>query len=462
MFLERNQRPSSDGYDAIVIGSGPAGMTVAMELDDAGRRVLLLESEYGDGDPALSIGYGSLSGDYWNAHWLRALGGTSAAWAGWVATLREIDFDHPNAGASWPITRADLDPYYRRAAPIINRHPTVFDFERAVVPGWLHRPFSLQPPTRFGERYYGTLSRSKRIDVALGYSAVGFDATRSRSALTAVHLFDHRTKTRFSLPVRATQAVVVAAGGIGNAQLLLQPTPDGPPIGNESGHVGKYLMEHPHVYGAGECVTDLNFGRYAPPGRFGRAAPALVPDNALEAEHQLLGCSLEFDRPTTEGPVVAQWSTPDRRFTLYRLVVRSEMRPTAANSVEITAEESQSGLHRVAARCVFDADDLRNIENTIRLLGETLIRLNRGRVRVNNDAIYRDATGGGHIMGTTRMGRTPSSSVVNEHCRVHGYRNFFVAGSSVFPTAGYANPTFTIVALAVRLADDLVRSAGSV
>ena len=50
MFLEQDRRPSSDGYDAIVIGSGPAGMTVAMELDAAGRRVLLIESEFGDGD----------------------------------------------------------------------------------------------------------------------------------------------------------------------------------------------------------------------------------------------------------------------------------------------------------------------------------------------------------------------------------------------------------------------------
>jgi choline dehydrogenase-like flavoprotein len=200
-------------------------------------------------------------------------------------------------------------------------------------------------------------------------------------------------------------------------------------------------------------VTDFEFGRYAPPGRFGRAAPALVPDTALEIEHELLGCSLEFDRPAADDPLVDQLSTPDRTFTHYRLVARSEMLPNASNRVEIMADESRSGLYRVSARCVLDAGDLRNIEHTIRLLGETLIRLNRGRVRVNNDAIYRDVTGGGHIMGTTRMGHSASSSVVDEQCRVHGYRNLFVAGSSVFPTAGYANPTFTIVALAVRLAD---------
>jgi choline dehydrogenase-like flavoprotein len=62
-------------------------------------------------------------------------------------------------------------------------------------------------------------------------------------------------------------------------------------------------------------------------------------------------------------------------------------------------------------------------------------------------------------MGTTRMGTDPAVSVVNADCRVHDLDNLFIAGSSVFPTGGDANPTLTIVALAHRLADTLKRSA---
>jgi choline dehydrogenase-like flavoprotein len=63
--------------------------------------------------------------------------------------------------------------------------------------------------------------------------------------------------------------------------------------------------------------------------------------------------------------------------------------------------------------------------------------------------------GNWHHLGTTRMHRDPTKGVVDEHCRVHDVSNLYLAGSSVFPTGGYANPTLTIVALALRLADRL-------
>ena len=64
---------------------------------------------------------------------------------------------------------------------------------------------------------------------------------------------------------------------------------------------------------------------------------------------------------------------------------------------------------------------------------------------------------GYHHLGGTRLGTDPASSVVDPDCRVHRYANLHVAGSSVFPTAGWANPTLTLVAMAIRLADRLSR-----
>ena len=60
-----------------------------------------------------------------------------------------------------------------------------------------------------------------------------------------------------------------------------------------------------------------------------------------------------------------------------------------------------------------------------------------------------------HHMGTTRMHESPRMGVTDANCRVHGLQNLYVAGSSLFPCAGHQNPTLTIVALALRLADHL-------
>jgi len=63
--------------------------------------------------------------------------------------------------------------------------------------------------------------------------------------------------------------------------------------------------------------------------------------------------------------------------------------------------------------------------------------------------------GGYHHMGTTRMSESPADGVVDKNCTVHGYDNLHIAGSSVFTTGGWANPTLTILALSHRLSDHL-------
>jgi choline dehydrogenase-like flavoprotein len=97
----------------------------------------------------------------------------------------------------------------------------------------------------------------------------------------------------------------------------------------------------------------------------------------------------------------------------------------------------------------------------MRLIAEEFGRLGVGRLRVN-ELLFADdnrwcenLSWFGHHMGTTRMSDDAGKGVVDSDCRVHGIANLYVASSSVFPTSGFANPTLTILALAVRLADHI-------
>jgi choline dehydrogenase-like flavoprotein len=454
---------ASDAYDCFVIGSGPAGVSLALALGEARKRVLIIESGDEEGvraDLANLLGYGHYGSEHWNAHSIRMLGGTSNVWAGQCPTPRHFDWNNPAVGLNWPIRRDELMPYWKRAAPILDHDPAFIDFERALLPGFLYRPVPAAVPTRIGVKYLPTLRTSRLVDVAPGRSVIGLDANDGRSAIARLRYVEHQSQAARQITIRPTQSVVVAAGGVGTPALLLQPRSDGGvPVGNESGLAGRFLMEHPEFDRGGECVLDLELDRYWPSDNKGRGTHAIIVDDEAAVEHGLYACSLQCSRKDATDPM-ARYFTSDlgRPFFHYQITPRCEMLPAATNQVFLTGERDSAGFCRPAARCVLDARDFLNVERTLRVFGERLIRLGRGRVKVNNDRIYKDVRGGGHIMGTTRMGQNRSTSVVDPECRVHGYDNFFVAGSSVFPTGGgYANPTLTIVALALRLADALAR-----
>jgi choline dehydrogenase-like flavoprotein len=108
----------------------------------------------------------------------------------------------------------------------------------------------------------------------------------------------------------------------------------------------------------------------------------------------------------------------------------------------------------------------RSMAELLTVIGREFGRLEMGRVKLDDWLLDASNTwpesmsGGCHHMGTTRMADDPKSGVVDASCRMHGIRNLYVAGSSVFPTSGSGVPTLTIVALALRLAEHLKRRMG--
>jgi choline dehydrogenase-like flavoprotein len=132
--------------------------------------------------------------------------------------------------------------------------------------------------------------------------------------------------------------------------------------------------------------------------------------------------------------------------------------------VRLIEERDALGVPRVQLEWRLSPLDKRTLWKGHRLLARALGRAGLGRLQVlieEDDHSWPTGLGGGrHHMGTTRMHADPKRGVVDANCRVHGMANLSVAGSSVFPTSGSANPTLTLIALALRLAEHLTRELG--
>lgn len=145
-----------------------------------------------------------------------------------------------------------------------------------------------------------------------------------------------------------------------------------------------------------------------------------------------------------------------RRFKMFEVLHQTEQAPDPANRVMLSAERDRLGSQKVQVHWRWGDIDSHSIKRAQEIFTEEIARAGLGQLHIerNGDLPQIGSPAGtAHHLGTTRMHLDPKQGVVDENCRVHGVSNLFIASSSVFPTGGYANPTLTIVALAIRLAD---------
>ncbi|MCC6967758.1 MAG: GMC family oxidoreductase [Nitrospira sp.] len=147
------------------------------------------------------------------------------------------------------------------------------------------------------------------------------------------------------------------------------------------------------------------------------------------------------------------------RSNAYYLYFQSEQIPHRDNRVTLGDSRDEFGTPRLRLHFGVTEQDRESVQRAHELLDQELRRQNCGYLTyLGKDVpqLMRDVKAVlGHHVGTTRMSADPSEGVVDSQCRVHGIANLFIASSSVFPTSSHANPTLTIVAMALRLADHL-------
>jgi choline dehydrogenase-like flavoprotein len=502
--------------EVCVIGAGAAGISLTRRLLKLGHGVVLLESGGLDYEPATAaLNAGENSGEeYYDLEdsRLRFFGGTTAIWGGRCAELDPVDLERrdyvPHSG--WPIGWDELERWYREARPVFGLpegRPVPDDlrsagvklpgFEELETPLWtFDRRFN-----RFAWESCADLEADPRCQIATHATVtaiVGQDRGIAR--------VEARSLGAGRLTVKA-RAFVLAAGGIETPRLLLASG-----LGNGRDQVGRYFMEHPHARG-GRIVRGAAWPLLNAFGRRHRVAgqdlaALIAPSEALQRREGILNTSLTIVArqpqgrrqfigmkaysglkhkmaPTKRGRALwmvtkkaAGWAQrhidPARPWLLHKmgnlevaLLVRGEQAPNPESRVTLTGERDTTGVPRVKLDWRLSELDVRSVEVLVETLGRELDRLGLGKVEPadwlgsgrwkTDPLISSHPIGGYHHMGTARMGSDPATSVTDADGRVHGLGNLWVAGSSLFPTGGWANPTLTIVALALRSAEKISR-----
>jgi choline dehydrogenase-like flavoprotein len=497
-----------------IIGAGAAGITLARECIGAPFRVVLLESGGMDFDQATQDLYEgrSIGGPLLDlmASRLRFLGGTTNHWGGWCLPFDTIDFeprgdDFPFHG--WPFSKEQLDPWYARAQEVCELGPYDYRTSRwGVSPNKVPPPFAgpnfevrilQENPLRFGPTYAPEFRHAPRVAVYLHANAAHLDVDEAGVEVETIAV---KSLSGNAFTVRA-RYFVLATGGIENARLLLvSGQENGNGLGNTHDLVGRFFMTH-LAYSGGRIVpadTHMNFdfatndpyvaGKYRIDRILGISAEAM---RRLHLPNMIFGWTYKFapvreavealKRVTHgEGPggstlsdlseVIANFEGVSDflvRKTLFgegipidalELWCSSEQQPNPDSRISLGPERDQLGMREVVVDWRALPEDRNKAVSTLRLLGSEIGGAGFGRFFAawsDADTWPADLYGNEHHMGTTRMNNDPSLGVVEENCRVHGIANLYVAGSSVFPTGSANNPTLTIVALALRLADYL-------
>ncbi|WP_435349418.1 GMC family oxidoreductase [Haloarchaeobius sp. HRN-SO-5] len=506
-------RLASAGHDVVVLEAGP-------RFDDADRLERMerhVRPAHGPQDVWDMGGprdaYASAGEEHYplNASRVKGVGGTTLHWQGMVFRLHEADFERRSrhgVEADWPIGYADLEPYYAAAErelgvagaddnpfapprdepfPMPGFRPSYSDSLFADACEDLGIVMHSAPNARNSEAYdgrsscqgYGTCKpvcpSGAKYDATVHAAKAEAEGARIVDRAPVQRLEHDRTGDTVEAAVYATRdgeehrqearQFVLAAGGVEIPRLLLlsrsEEYPDG--LANSSGAVGRYFMDHLFA-GMGGSLDEPTRQNHV--GFITSECHQFYDD----VDESVGPYKLEFLNYTGPTPVSLALSADTD--AAWGDALADELRDAYGNRIAMggICGQPPRAENRVTLNTAV-TDDFGNPVPEIRWsvgprARRTVQAANEKQARIL-DALGVDVdwrvgpsnTGPAfHHMGTTRMGTDPAESVVTPECRTHDLENLWVSSSSTFVTGGALNPTLTIAALALRVADSLDRA----
>lgn len=525
MYLKDEGLPAAavTRWDVIVVGAGAVGLTLAVSLARAGKRVMMLESGTQDAADATDLNEvvmtgrphaGALHGR------ARTIGGTTTLWGGQLARFLPYDFDDREIApdSTWPIQFADVERYYGQVAAMLDLDVKYLT-DSSVQSALKSKVFGDESTCElFFTRWLREPNLARHFAADLG----GMDVLCVAPACHATQILGQSSGPRVA-GVKAACAggasfdfhadvVVLACGTIEISRLLLLTAKKSPDLEwAKNPNIGRYFQDHLDlVVGQIEMRDRRAFSdmfenaiidghKYQPKIRMRTSvlkksgclniAGTAKFDSSIADDVALLK---HFAKSLMRGATIEKpWQTVKRmaglgrvwfplvwRYLRHRRILAIADRGIRiiAHCEQLPVRDSRITLdeHRVdrfgdpLARLHWVIDERMQVKS-LQFFVAQLKRFLRSECDADFEilpalssgdaSILSEATDSYHQCGGARMARNEDSGVVDENCRVFGTSNLYIAGAAVFPSASFANPTYTAMALARRLSDHLIDGA---
>ena len=473
-----------------IIGSGPAGITAAYELNKAGLDVILLDgsrqldySEYqyfkkswpdkvrlynglADGVFAdnekdfLIRGYDRYTSQTPTER-ERVYGGTSTHWGGQNRPLDAIVFEKRTGFPGWPITREDLDPYYKQACALNHLYGDygtkgtnftaefwVSEMQKQKIQAQIPRienfdtemyQFMSNPWLNFATRTFdGTTIGDSSVRVIVNATVLNIvEQGGSVQYLNVASMNDDKDNPKKHTEFTVTADVyILACGSVENARQLLLSG-----VGNDL--VGHYFMCHP--LSATSAVTVTQDYLSQPESNLLGGTGWVDPTHSINNIEGRLIATAEAAKSNEIGRC---WFWANGGGMYFEMAPNYNSYVTLASSTDKVFSQQETHIH-----WEFSALDQKTYETNCTLFNNATSAISWKSWEDLTD----EWTVNGHHIGTTRMSAStePTEGVVDQNLKIHGVDNLYVAGASVFCGTGLSNPTMTIITLSIRLADYL-------